>query len=180
MRFKFLRLIKFVSLLFLSAAWMVPLNPSIAGAASNNIGFIDIQKAISNTKEWKRQFAAFKLRYKKEKVVISEREKKIKKMLEDLNKQSFVLNSELKKKKEDKFRKEKLSFERYVEDKNNEFAQKEKEMTRNLLRRMVEVIKKIGKDKKYTLILEHKAAIYHDSGHDLTDLAIKTYDKLHK
>ena len=61
--------------------------------------------------------------------MISKKEKSIKKMLEDLNKQSFVLDPNLKKKKEEDFRKNKVAFERYVEDQNNAFAKREKEMT---------------------------------------------------
>ena len=35
----------------------------------------------------------------------------------------------MKKKKEDEFRKEKIEFERYVQDQNADFGKKEKEMT---------------------------------------------------
>ncbi|GIS84758.1 MAG: hypothetical protein CM1200mP16_10580 [Nitrospina sp.] len=73
-------------------------------------------------------------------------------MLADLNKQSFVLEPELKKKKEDKFRKEKVAFERYVQDQNEEFSKSEKEITQKILVKMMKVIKKIGREKKYTMI----------------------------
>ena len=81
----------------------------------------------------KEGFASFKNSFKKEKDVIAKKEVKIKKMLDDLNKQSFVLDPKLKKKKEDNFRKQKVAFERYVEDQNAAFAKKEKEMTQQLL-----------------------------------------------
>ena len=45
---------------------------------------------------------------------------------------------------------------------------------------MVEVIRSIGKEKKFTMILEKKAVLYNDQGNDLTDLAIKAYDKKFK
>lgn len=149
-------------------------------AAENKIGFIDLQKAISSTKDWKRSFAAFKASFQKEKKVIAKKEERIKKMLESLNKQSFVLDPKLKKKKEDEFRKEKVAFERYVEDQNNEFARKEKEMTQRFLKQMIEVVQKLGKEKKFTMILEKKAVLYNDEGRDLTDLAVKLYDRTYK
>ena len=105
-------------------------------AADNRVGFVDIQKAVVNTKEWKEEFEVFKKNFAKEKKKIKAREKRIKKMLEDLNKQNFVLDPELKKKKEDKFRKEKVAFERYVQDKNAEFGNNEKEMTQKILQKM--------------------------------------------
>ena len=146
-------------------------------AAESRVGFVDIQKAVISTKEWKKSFEDFKKDFANEKKKIKSRETRIKKMLADLNKQSFVLDPELKKKKEDKFRKEKVAFERYVQDQNAEFSKSEKEMTQKILLKMMKVIQKIGKDKKYTMILEQKVVLYHDKGNDLTSLATKTYDR---
>ena len=112
--------------------------------------------------------------------MITQKENKIKKLLEDLNKQSFILDPKLKKKKEDQFRKEKVAFERYVEDQNKEFGLKEKEMTREFLKKMIEVIQKLGKDRKYTMILEKKSVLYNNTGNDLTAQATKIYDRTYK
>jgi len=149
-------------------------------AAESRIGFVNIQKAVLGTKEWKKNFEIFKKNFAKEKKKIKVRENRIKKMLADLNKQSMVLDPELKKKKEDKFRKEKVAFERYVQDQNEEFGKSEKEITQKILLKMMKVIKKLGKEKKYTMILEQKVVLYHDQGNDLTTLATKTYDRSNK
>jgi outer membrane protein len=97
-----------------------------------------------------------------------------------LTKQSFVLDPELKKKKEDRYRKEKIAFERYLQDQNTEFSKNEKEITQKILIKMMKVIKTLGKEKKYTMILEEKVVLYHDRGNDLTALATKTYDRSNK
>jgi len=149
-------------------------------AAESRIGFVNIQKAIIGTKEWKKNFEIFKKNFEKEKKKIKAREQRIKKMLEDLNKQGFVLDPEKKKKKEDRFRKEKIAFERYLKDQNDEFSKNEKEITQKILLKMMKVIQKIGKEKKYTMILEEKVVLYHDRGNDLTTLATKTYDRNNK
>lgn len=149
-------------------------------AADSRIGFVDIQKAVLGTKEWKKNFEIFKKDFAKEKKKIKARENRIKKMQEDLTKQSFVLDPELKKKKEDRFRKEKIAFERYLQDQNNEFGKNEKEITQKILLKMMKIIKKIGKEKKYTMILEEKVVLYHDRVNDLTTLATKTYDRNNK
>jgi len=175
-----LKFYKIFFLSFLTGLFVVGLLPTPSFSAENRVGFVDIQKAVINTKEWKREFDAFKKNFAKEKKKIKARESRIKKMLGDLNKQSFVLDPELKKKKEDKFRKEKVAFERYVQDQNAEFNKSEKEITQKILLKMMKIIKKIGKDKKYTMILEQKVVLYHDQGNDLTALATKTYDRKNK
>ena len=68
-------------------------------AAERRIGFVNIQKAVLGTKEWKKNFEIFKKDFAKEKKKIKARENRIKKMLEDLSKQSFVLDPELKKRR---------------------------------------------------------------------------------
>jgi outer membrane protein len=167
-----LRLLSITALVWL-------LTVSVA-SAEDKVGFIDVQKAISSTKAWKKGFAGFKLKFKKQRAVITQKENKIKKLLEDLNKQSFILDPKLKKKKEDQFRKEKVAFERYVEDQNKDFGLKEKEMTREFLKQMIEVIQKLGKDRKYTMILEKKSVLYNNTGNDLTAQATKIYDRTYK
>ena len=141
------------------------------------VGFVDIQLAVANTKEWKKEFISFKTKFEREKESISKREEQLKKKIQDLNKQSMVLNPELKKKKEDDVLKKKREFERYVQDKNEDFAKKEKEITNKILKKMVGVVEKIGKEKKFTIILEKKLGLYFDKSIELTTLATLTYDK---
>ena len=150
-----------------------------SGYAKNlRVGFIDIQAAVSGTKEWKREFVSFKTKFEKEKISISAKEKKLKKMIGDLNKQSMILSPELKKKKESALLKKKKDFERHVQDKNEEFAKTEKEITGKILKKMSEIIRKLGEEKKFTMILERKVGLYFDQSVDLTKLATQTYDKM--
>ena len=70
------------------------------------------------------------------KILIAVKEKQLKKMIKDLNKQSMVLSPELKKKKEEALLKKKKEFERHVQDKNEEFAKSEKLITNKILKKM--------------------------------------------
>ena len=141
------------------------------------VGVIDIQAAVTGTNEWKKEFASFKTKFQKEKLSIVAKEKNLKKMIEDLNKKSMVLSPELKKKKEEVLIKKKKDFERYVQDKNEEFAKSEKAITSIILKKMVKIVKDLGESKKFTMILERKNGLYFDESVDLTALAIRTYNK---
>ena len=89
----------------------------------------------------------------------------------------MLINPALKKTKEDELLKKKREFERYVQDKNEDFAKQEKEITGKILKKMVLIIKNIGKSKNFTMVLEKKMSIYFDESLDLTSLATRTYDK---
>ena len=53
-------------------------------------------------------------------------------------------------------------------------------MTQKILIKMMDVLKKIGEEKKYTMILEQKVVLYHDKGNDLTSIATRAYDRANK
>lgn len=167
--------------LILAFAWVVlPFTAEPVQAASIKIGFVNIQKAVAGTNEFKNALGKFKSDFEQEKKRIAVMEQKVQKLLEDINKQSFVLDPELKKKKEERFIQEKKDLERYVQDRNEEFARKEQEITNQILEKMMDVIERIGKQKKLTVILEKKAVFYSDESADLTELATKTYNAIHK
>ncbi len=149
-------------------------------AADPKIGFINIKKAVAQTNEFKRTKAQFDKDFEKEQKIIAAREAKVKQMFEELNKQGFVLSPELKKQKEEQFFREKKSLERYVQDKNEEFGRREKEITQRITRRLLDVLKTIGKERKFTLIAEVGSTFFYDDARDITDLAVETYNKIHK
>ncbi len=152
---------------------------SQASAADLKIGFVNIQKAITETKEFKKSQIKFQVELKKEKGIIEARKKKVENMLLELNKQGFVLNPDLKKAKEESFLREKKEFERYVQDREEEFRRSEKKVIEKISIKMLEVLKQLGKRNKLTMVIEKKAVFYSDSALDLTQLAVKTYNKLH-
>jgi len=150
-----------------------------ATAGSIKIGFVDIQKAITETREFKKSQMKFRVELQKEKGIIDARKKNVESMLIELNKQANVLNPSLKKKKEESFLREKKNFERYVQDREEEFARTEKAALDKISKKMLEVLKQLGKQKKLTMVLEKKTVFYSDSTLDLTSLATKTYNKLY-
>jgi outer membrane protein len=164
----FMKRVFYFSIIFLIFAQVTP-----GYAKDIRVGVIDIQAAVTNTNEWKKEFAEFKTRFKKEKEKISKKENNLKRMIENLNKQSMILSPEKKKKKEEALIKQKKDFERHVQDKNEEFAKKEKVITSKILKK---IVKNLGESKKFTMILEKKVGIYFDPSVDLTSLATKTYN----
>ena len=173
MRMKKLFLTQLFSFLILTLGFALP----SFSASDTKIGFVDMQKAVTNTKEWKKEFNDFKNNFQKEKTIIADKEKAIRQALEELNKQGLVLSPDVKRQKEENFAKDKRDFERYIQDRNEEFSKKESELKDKLLKKMVKIVQGLGKEKKYTMILEQSAVFYSSADDDLTDLAIKAYDK---
>jgi outer membrane protein len=161
------RLLGWVALLAMSGQ---VLSANEATAGDIKIGFVDIQKAITETKQFKKSQMKFRVEIQKEKGIIDARKKKVESMLIEINKQANVLNPSLKKKKEESF---------YVQDREEEFARREKVALDKISKKMLQVLKQLGKQKKLTMVIEKKAVFYSDSSLELTTLATKTYNKLY-
>ena len=174
--FKEYRVLSWAILLVLSA--QVVAAPE-ATAKDIRIGFVDVQKAIVETTEFKRSQVKFRAKLQKEKGIIEARKKKVEGMLIEINRQANVLNPALKKSKEESFLRQKKDFERYVQDREEEFARSEKVALDKISKKMLEVLRQLGKQKKLTMVLEKKTVFYSDSTLDLTTLATKTYNKLY-
>lgn len=174
-----LNLLPKIIVLVFCLAW-IPAGGAFAADEDPRIGFVDIKKAVADTNEFKRVKGSFDLRFQKEQKAIADREAQVKKLFDELNKQGFVLSPELKKQKEARFVQEKKSLERYVQDKNEEFSQMEQEITAKITQRMLDVLKQLGKQRKYTLIIEKSATFYFDNAQDITAAAVSAYNKSYK
>ena len=109
-------------------------------------------------------------------------------MREDIRSQGLVLNLQAQEEKEEAFRKKVRELKRFIDDTNNfiedataEFREKEVRATRRLLREIRDVVQAMGKEGKYSFILEGNAGaavvLYFDGAVDLTEKVVTRYNK---
>lgn len=67
-----------------------------------------------------------------------------------------------------------------MQDKNEEFTRMEQEITAKITKRMLDVLKNLGKQRQYTLIIEKNATFYFDNAQDITATAVAAYNKSYK
>ena len=91
-----------------------------------------------------------------------------------------IFNSYSREEKVAEFRRDKKEFEQYVQDKNEEFSKKEKEMTQKILLKMMKVINNLSEEHKVTIIEKKGLLSSGDMHDDYTGLATKTYNSIYK
>ena len=79
MFFGFMQLCKFTKLGCFLIIFFMFTQATPGYAKDVRVGVINIQAAVSGTKEWKREFSAFKTKFTREKMSISVKEKQLKK-----------------------------------------------------------------------------------------------------
>jgi outer membrane protein len=144
------------------------------------IGFLDLDKAIGSTLEFKKKLAELDVEADKEKNILKDKEKKLLDLAEELKKQDFVLSEDLKRKKAEGFRVQQRDFERYVADIQEKFNRKKSEIIQAIGKKMADILKTLGKERNYILIMEKRSVYYHAPEDDLTDIVVSIYDKNNK
>lgn len=146
--------------------------------AAAKVGFINVQKIVSESKIGKNaKLNVDKLR--------EEKQKDVKKSLEDINKLKEEIEKKQSKwsaaerqKKADELQQKIKDHKRLVADVNEEIKKKDRDLVALILKKADEVVKKVAKKGKYTLIIKDPNAVgYLDPGVDITDNVVKELNK---
>jgi outer membrane protein len=147
-------------------------------SAELKIGFVDIQRAVNECNAGKDAKKALTKDMEKFQRLIVEKQRELQTMKESLEKQAPMLNPEARANKEKEYQAKLREFQRWGEDNQNEVNQKRVEMERNISLGLQKVIKKLGEDEGYALVLEknENIVLFASKSIDLTDRVIKAYD----
>lgn len=169
---------KRVSLFFILITIGLFLSTTCGYAKTIKVGYIDVQKVLYKSKRGLEATKAFQAKGQEMNKVIKKRQDELKALKESLEKQATMLSEEARREKEREYQRKLKDLERLVKDSRDELKQLEKEMLDKLMKGLGKVVKKLGREENYTLILEAKASyiLYAPDEIDLTDKVIKAFD----
>jgi outer membrane protein len=140
------------------------------------IGFIDIQRAISESQAGKRAKERFQAQVKKAEADLLKEKSEIERLKTDLDKKGPLLKDEEKRNLEADLQRRYVNYQRGMQDQQQELRQKEGEMTGDILKELEKIVNEVGKAEKFTLILERSQILYSDQGIDITNRVIEAYN----
>jgi outer membrane protein len=146
------------------------------------IGYMDLNKALNESDDGKKATKFLEELVNSKQTILQEKEKEIKKLNEELEKQSAVLTPESKKIKEEQLNKLYRDYQRTAKDFQEEIQKKEEELRMEILKELREIVNKIGKEEGYSIIFETGASgiLYYQKEFDLTEKIIKKYNEAAK
>jgi outer membrane protein len=162
-----------IGMIMIIGGWMEPV-----WSVELKIGCVDIQRAVNECNAGKDAKKAITKEVEKFQRLIADKQKELQTMKESLEKQGPMLTPEARATKERDYQNKLREFQRWGEDNQNEINQKRAEMERNISIGLQKVIKKVGEEEGYTLVLEkNETIVLHASKSiDLTDRVIKVFD----
>ena len=140
------------------------------------IGFIDVQRAISESQAGQRAKERFQLQVKKAEADLLREKTEIERLKSDLDKKGPLLKEEEKRNLEADLQRRYVNYQRGMQDQQQELRQKEGEMTGDILKELEKIVSEVGKAEKFTLILERSQILYSDQGIDITSRVIEAFN----
>lgn len=175
------RLVSILTGLVLSVV-MVPLLFPAWSEAEIKIGYVDLNRALNESKQGKDAKTELETLVKNKQSSIDELEKKINEMRQEYDKQVQALSESARKAKEEEIENAIRNYQKIVAEAQGEVEKKRKELTSRIINELKEVINKIAEEEGFTIILESSEGLilYSKKGLDLTDKVIKRYDSIKK
>lgn len=145
------------------------------------VGLVDFQKILLTVKQGVKIKAKLKKEFDKKQKLLKKEEGRIRKMQEEIRKQSLVMKRTTRAKKEEKIQMSILDLQRKSVGYTKEMEQLEQKLKKPLIDRARKIIDAVSKQAGVDMTFERNtsAIVYAKNGKDLTDLVIKLYDKKH-
>jgi outer membrane protein len=164
--------------LWVSVFLMVLLVGASASAQENKFGYVDLQRALNESAAGKQAKEKFTAEVKKAETDILRKKEEVERLGTSLEKQSSMLKDDARAEKEKQFIQMQKDYERKLKDSKDELQIKDAQLTKGILEDLVTIIKRYGKENKYTIIFEKSETVllYATESLDLTDKIISIYD----
>lgn len=140
------------------------------------IGFIDIQRVVSESQAGKRAKDRFQAQVKKAEADLQKERQELERIRNDIDKKGPLLKEEERRNMEADFQKRSVNLQRTMGDYQQDLRQKESSMMSEILKELETIVNEVGKAEKFTLILERSQILYSDQGIDITNKVIETYN----
>ena len=152
------------------------------GAAQDRIkiGFVDIQRVISESESGKLAREQFQAEIKKAEGDMLKERKDLERLRADLDKKGPLLKSEERRNLEADFQKRSVKLQRTMGDLQQDLRQKENAMMSDILKELHGVVSDLGKAGEFTVIFERSQVLYFDQGTDITQKVIAAFNNRSK
>ncbi|MEO7091824.1 MAG: OmpH family outer membrane protein [Polyangiales bacterium] len=177
MRFpKPLRAATFVVAAF-GAVVLAPYFSEAASAAEVSIVYVDFDKIVAEVDEGQNASELMKKEQAKRQGDIQAMEAKIKKLQDDLEKQSKAFSKDALEKKAAEYQQALAEYQQIVMKFNNELSAKEREFFEPIERKVKDMLRTIAMRDGYDMILNKRSVPYGRKDLDLTDKIIQEFNK---
>lgn len=143
------------------------------------IAVVDLQRALNETDDGRRAKARLKRLFKRRQQSLDAKQNELKKMKSEIERQKEVLSREALQKKLEEYQQAFVELQSTYVEYQRELAQKEAQLTKGILERMQAILRSMGQQQNYTLIVEKNegGVVWVPDDNDLTDDLVRRYNR---
>lgn len=173
---------KKVGILFLSWGLLMVFTSLTFAVEPLKIAYVDMQKALNYCEAGKEAKRQMTLEVEKMKKVFAGKQKELEKIKDDLEKRGSVLSENVRREKDRDYQTKLRDLQRLQKDYEDDLRRKDREFTERILKNVEVIIKQMGEEGKYTVILEKNqpTILFISNSLDLTEEVIKRIDQKQK
>ncbi|MFQ5691730.1 MAG: OmpH family outer membrane protein [Nitrospinota bacterium] len=161
-------------------------------SAQVKVGIVDLNRAMEQSIGGKAALASLKKmgeQFRQQMIAKTESLRKMEdsllKMRQDLRQKGLLFSEDVRREKEEELLRKQRAFQRarddlvrFRQEAESDFGRERRRVTRKVQLELRDVINRIAKKEKYTIILERSVVLFFDGERiDLTDQVIRAYDK---
>ena len=151
---------------------------STALVAADRVGYIDLHRLVNESKMGQAARQDLQKMRKERETVLAGKLRDINELKEYIQKEGEKMPLEKKNDKIEELKKRYKAYQRLVADAKEDITTEDRELVSIILTKANDVVKKVAKQGKYTIILKDPNAIgYLDPEVDITDLVLKELNK---
>lgn len=147
--------------------------------AQVRLAVVDMQRAILETEEGRRAKNQLKKLFESRQEQLNDRQEALKRLKADLEKQERVLSRDALQKRMSEYQEQLVSLQKNYMEYQQELAQREAELTKQILVNLQGVVRQIGTAEGYTAIFDQSGIVWAPTHIDLTDRVIAEFNRAH-
>ena len=146
--------------------------------AADKVGYINLQRLVSESKMGKEAQADIQKMRQRKQAVLDKKLRDINKLRDFINKKGDKLPARERSDKIELLQKMYKEYQRLLADAKEDITREDRQLVAIILEKANDILKKVAKKKKYSIILKDPNAIgYLDPAVDITDLVLKELNK---
>lgn len=164
-------------MLFISG--LVLLLGSPLAMADFKFAVVDLQKALQSVDAGKKAKATLEKEFNEKKKVLQAEEESLKKMAEDLKKQSLALSDEAKARKQGEFQERVAKYRELFGKSQMDIQARERELTEPIINKLKSIVHEYGESENYNIVFEknENSVVFSQKKDDITEKVVSIYNK---
>jgi outer membrane protein len=144
--------------------------------AEGKVGIVDLQRALNEVEEGAAAKAALKKEFDAKQKQLDTRQTELKTLKDELDAQSTMMTQDKKQEKVADLQRKLMEVQQLYMSLQQDLSKREQEATAKIFEKMGLILKQMGENGSYDVILERSAAPYFNPAREVTDELVRRYN----